>query len=100
MFYPQYTIEWEAYKTLELLSDYDGQLSVKMDKEGRNVLIFLNAETTFLHPDAMQYIRLEAGAVLENIVIGGINGKTPLEHYKKYFARLPDDVKELLKPIL
>lgn len=99
-FTPPYRVEWEAYKTLDLLSDYDGALTVKIDEQGIGILIYIDAETTFQHPDVFQIIRLKEGVILENIVEGNIRGKSLLEHYRKYFARLPDDVKELLKPIL
>lgn len=95
-----YTVEWGAYKTLELLADFDVCLRVQIDPIGKAALILISAETGFQHPDALQRIRIEDNKVLEDIVIGNINGRPPLEHYRHYFIRLPEDVQELLKTIL
>src|SRR3989344_2020912 len=72
-------VEWEAYKASGLLIDYDGQLDVRLNPRMGTHFIDINAELRAGDPPSVfQYIWIEGRKVTRNIVIGDVEGQSPL----------------------
>lgn len=97
--FPPYTVEWMAYKTLSLMSDYDGKLIVRISSNRKSISVKISAERELEQPNVGQAIKIENGKIIENEIWGKKLGESPFEHYKFYFMKLPKEVIELLTPI-